>query len=107
MRTKLRPSPLFAALCGIGLASSALAAPPSAPTPTAGSKPVAVVNGETVTAVELEAVLRLLPPLPSGAGEPERRQARREALELLLDDALMRQYLGAHGQPVDPREVDR
>jgi parvulin-like peptidyl-prolyl isomerase len=69
--------------------------------------PVATVNGVTISQAELDAVLR--------AGEPEavpqpaaqRRQRQVEALALLIDGVLMRQYLDKHALRVPAAELTR
>jgi peptidyl-prolyl cis-trans isomerase C len=67
--------------------------------------PVAVVNGEPIARSELDAMLRALPP----AQEPslaslDRNALRKEALELLIDDLLLRQFLRVQAPPVAPAE---
>jgi peptidyl-prolyl cis-trans isomerase C len=56
-------------------------------------KPVAIVNGEAISAAELEAVLKQQPPSPTPLTEAQRLQLRREALDFLINDVLMRQFL--------------
>jgi parvulin-like peptidyl-prolyl isomerase len=71
------------------------------------SKPVAAVNGETITMLEVEAVVKLLPPAPVKPTDGQMQQLRREALEMLIDDVLMRQFLSKNGRHVEPREVEQ
>jgi peptidyl-prolyl cis-trans isomerase C len=73
----------------------------------AGSKPVATVNGEVVTLGDLDAVVKLLPAPPAPETEAQRRQCRHEALEMLIDDTLMKQYLHRVGRAVKSKEVDQ
>jgi peptidyl-prolyl cis-trans isomerase C len=46
-------------------------------------------------------------PATPAAAESERVARQREALEMLVDDVLMRQFLSQHGRHIDPKEVDR
>jgi peptidyl-prolyl cis-trans isomerase C len=55
-----------------------------------------MVNGEPLTVAEVEAVLKSVPPAPATATEAQKSQMRREALEMLIDDLLIRQFLNAH-----------
>ena len=72
----------------------------------AGDKAAAVVNGEPVTVAELDAAVGQLPTnRPLSAAEIKHQ--RGDALQLLIDDKLVRQYLRQNGPKVDPAEVDR
>jgi parvulin-like peptidyl-prolyl isomerase len=71
------------------------------------TKPVAAVNGEAITMLEVEAVVKLLPPAPVKPTDGQMQQLRREALEMLIDDVLMRQFLSKNGRHVEPREVEQ
>jgi peptidyl-prolyl cis-trans isomerase C len=101
--------------CTLLLAATAIqmAAAARAQEPPRPSKPVAAVNGDLITEAELEAVLKLLPPAPAPdpakavAKEVQQRQLRREALEMLVDDVLMRQYLAKNGRRVEGKEIDQ
>ncbi|HEY8506238.1 MAG TPA: peptidylprolyl isomerase, partial [Gemmataceae bacterium] len=70
-------------------------------------KPAAVVNGETISLGEVDAVIRQRPagltPLPPS----QQRQLRLEILAGLIDDLLLRQFLREHAPPVDPAELDQ
>jgi parvulin-like peptidyl-prolyl isomerase len=57
------------------------------------AKPVAVVNGEPVRAAEVEAILKHQPPSPTPLTEAQRRQNQKAAVELLVDDLIMKQFL--------------
>jgi peptidyl-prolyl cis-trans isomerase C len=70
-------------------------------------KPAAVVNGEPVSAAELQAVLKLSGPVAVHLPEGQRRQRQMEALSLLIDNLLMRQFLAKHTPAVPPAEVDK
>jgi parvulin-like peptidyl-prolyl isomerase len=73
-----------------GLVWLAVAAPGRAQAPAA--KVAAVVNGESIPMSEVQAILDERPP-PVAMTEDQRREMRRAALNMLIDDALMRQYL--------------
>jgi peptidyl-prolyl cis-trans isomerase C len=71
------------------------------------ARPAAVVNGEAIALAEVDAVLKLVPQPPAPPNEEQRRQMRRDALEMLIDDVLMRQFLSKWGRPVAPQEVEQ
>jgi peptidyl-prolyl cis-trans isomerase C len=56
----------------------------------------ATVNGEPINVAEVDAVLKLVPQAPATATETQKHQIRREALEMLIDDVLIRQFLSAN-----------
>jgi peptidyl-prolyl cis-trans isomerase C len=96
---------------GIHAARGQADAPTFKAAPASTGKIAASVNGEPITMAEVEAVVKLLPIYPPAASsapnESQMRQFRREALEMLMDDVLMRQYLSKHGRRVEPREVEQ
>jgi parvulin-like peptidyl-prolyl isomerase len=73
----------------------------------AGEKVAAIVNGEPITVAELDAALRQLPPEVTPVSTLQKRQQRAQALEALIDDKLVRQFLKQSGPKVEPAEVDR
>jgi peptidyl-prolyl cis-trans isomerase C len=75
--------------------------------PAGASKPAAVVNGDAITLAEVEAVLKKQGPTAVPAPEAQRRQMQRDALEVLIDDLLMQQFLRKQGIKVDPAEVNK
>jgi peptidyl-prolyl cis-trans isomerase C len=79
----------------------------AAPRPAAAAKPAAVVNGEAVSAAELQALLQLSGPTAVQLPEAQRRQRQMEALSLLIDNLLMRQFLAKNTAPVPGAEVDK
>jgi len=102
-------------LLGI-LASSAVAvlagrlpaqAPPAQAAPQAAPKPAAVVNGETIPMSEVEAVLALQPPTPTPMTEAQKRELRQNALNMLLEDRLLRQFLAKNAPAVQPADVEK
>src|SRR5258707_508581 len=68
---------------------------PSSPPATAPAPATvaAMVNGEPINVEEVEGVLKLVPPAPAAATETQKRQMQREAVEMLIDDVLIRQFL--------------
>jgi parvulin-like peptidyl-prolyl isomerase len=93
------------------LAGSALAANAQAPrvdpnvTPTSiittNEKPAAVVNGEPVAMSEVKRLLDARP-YPVSLTEEQKKGLRQAAVEMLVDDLLMRQYLRKIVPQVDP-----
>jgi parvulin-like peptidyl-prolyl isomerase len=82
------------------LAGEALAQAPAAP-----GKPAAIVNGQPITYEEVDAVLKLRPPMPTQPTEVQRRQMQMEALEFLIDERVMQQFMRKNGPAVDPKDV--
>jgi peptidyl-prolyl cis-trans isomerase C len=72
-----------------------------------GAPTVATVNGVTISQAELEAVLRSGEPEAVPQPAAQRRQRQVEALALLIDGVLMRQYLAKHAPPVSAEELSR
>jgi parvulin-like peptidyl-prolyl isomerase len=73
----------------------------------AGEKVAATVNGEAITAAELDAAVGQLPPREGPLSAAQGRQQRGDVLQMLIDDRLVRQYLRQHGPKVEPAEVDK
>jgi peptidyl-prolyl cis-trans isomerase C len=79
--------------------------PPVATDPSAAEK-AAMVNGEAVLAHEVRALLELRPsPVP--LTEEQKRSMRQTALELLIDEALMRQFLRKNVELPSPAAVEK
>src|SRR5690606_11033528 len=64
-------------------------------------KPAAVVNGETISLGEVDAVIRQRPAGLTPLSPSQQRQLRLEILAGLIDDLLLRQFLREHAPPVD------
>jgi parvulin-like peptidyl-prolyl isomerase len=77
------------------------------PLATPAPKPVAVVNGEAIGATDLDVVLKLSGPVAVHLPEAQRRQRQMEALSLLIDNLLLRQFLAKNTPAVPPAEVDK
>jgi parvulin-like peptidyl-prolyl isomerase len=93
------------------VASSALAvlagrAPAQAPA-QAAPKPAAVVNGEAIQMADLEGVLAMQPPPATPLTEAQKRELRQQALNMLVEDRLLRQFLAKNAPPVQPAEVEK
>jgi parvulin-like peptidyl-prolyl isomerase len=78
-----------------------------APCLAAAEKVAAVVNGETITVAELDAALAQNPPASTPLSAVQMKQQRTEALQILVDDKLVRQFLKQHGPKVESAEVER
>jgi parvulin-like peptidyl-prolyl isomerase len=73
---------------------------------TAVEKPAAYVNGEPVTMAEVRAMLEARPsPVPLTAAQ--QRELRQAALDVLIDDVLMRQFLKKNALPAQPAEIQK
>jgi peptidyl-prolyl cis-trans isomerase C len=70
-------------------------------------KPVADVNGVKISPAELDAVIRAAGPEPVQLPAAQRRQRQVEALALLIDNVLMRQFLDRTTPPLAAADVDR
>jgi peptidyl-prolyl cis-trans isomerase C len=78
--------------------------------PATAGKPAAVVNGEPITATEVNAVVDLVVKQRFKTQPPtdvQRREIWTEVVTMLTDDALLRQYLTKSGIQVPQVEVDR
>lgn len=91
----------MASLCGIVLTGAALAQPVA----PAANKPAAVVNGVAIQSAELDTVLKAADPVPVTLPEAQRRKRQMEALAMLIDNVLMRQFLEKNTPAVSPAEV--
>ncbi len=56
----------------------------------------AVVNGETIQIAEVRKLLDQRPAFPVTLNEEQKKSTRQAALDMLIDDLLMRQYLAKH-----------
>jgi peptidyl-prolyl cis-trans isomerase C len=89
-----------------GQADAPVGETPSA-SAVAGDQPAAIVNGEPISLAEVEQVLKQNAPSPTPLTQTQRRQQRFEALTMLMDDLLLRQFLQKQAPAVDPAEVDQ
>jgi peptidyl-prolyl cis-trans isomerase C len=70
-----------------------------------GGKPAAIVNGEVIPMSELEEVLKQEGPMPVAMPESLRKQQRQIALDALINEALLRQFLKQNVPPIDAKEL--
>jgi len=73
--------------------------------PGASGKPAAVVNGQPITYADLESVLKLNGPMPTQPTQAQYRQMQSEALDFLIDERVMEQFMRANGPKIDPKDV--
>jgi len=74
--------------------------------PVKKEKPAALVNGETIAQAELKAVLDARPsPVPLSA--EQQKQLKQAALDMLIDDMLMRQFLRKNSQAPTAAEITK
>lgn len=70
-------------------------------------KAVATINGVPIKQSELEGVLKAAGPVPVALPEAQRRQRQMEALRMMIEEVLMKQFLEKSTRPVAPQEIDR
>jgi parvulin-like peptidyl-prolyl isomerase len=88
------------------LAALVISANRAEPQIPAGARVAARVNGEEISLAELQAVLDLRPsPVP--LSKDLHKEMRKAALDMLIDDLLMRQFLRKAAQPVNPADVQK
>ncbi len=68
-------------------------------------QPAAIVNGEAIPMAELEAMLKQAGPMPVAVPEAVRKQQQRFALDALINEALLRQFLKQNAPVIDPKEL--
>ncbi len=71
------------------------------------AKVVATVNGTPITSAELEGVLKKAGPKATAPTEAQKKEMQQEALTMLIDDQLMRDFLRKQGPPVDLAAVNK
>jgi parvulin-like peptidyl-prolyl isomerase len=83
-----------------------LASTAAAQTPT--DKVMALVNGEPITKREVDAVIKASTgKIPQPLPEAQRKELEANAVNLLTEDLLMRQYLRKNAQPAQPAEIEK
>src|SRR4030095_211330 len=88
------------------LAALVISANRAEPQIPAGARVAARVNGEEISLAELQAVLDLRPsPVP--LSKDLHKEMRKAALDMLIDDLLMRQFLRKAAQPGNPADVPK
>ncbi len=92
----------LASLAILGLCAAHVLAQGTVP----ADKPVAHVNGEPIAATDLQALLEARPsPVPLTAAQ--QRELRQSALDMLIDDILMRQFLRKNSLPAHASEIQK
>jgi peptidyl-prolyl cis-trans isomerase C len=71
------------------------------------TRTAAVVNGEPIPMDAVEAIVKIRPLGNGKPSEAERVELEREALDMLIDDAILRQFLRKNSAAVRPSEVNR
>lgn len=84
----------------------AMSAPAADPKP-APDNVAANVNGEVIRIDEIDAVVRRRPPGGVPLSASQTRRLRLAVLDGLIDDVLLKQFLGRTGPAVEPAEIDR
>ncbi|MEI6326447.1 MAG: peptidylprolyl isomerase [Gemmataceae bacterium] len=72
-----------------------------------GTRVVAMVNGENITQAELDLSLKQLGPSPILLGTNRVRQQQLEALSMMIDDILMKQFLKKNAPEIKETEIDK
>ena len=103
MRTANRILTIFLS----SLVLAALTSPARAQTPAAQAKPAAIVNGEVIPMADLVKLLEKEPPSPNPLTQAQKEEMRKMALDMLVDDVLMRQFLKKSGITVNAAEVNK
>jgi peptidyl-prolyl cis-trans isomerase C len=100
----------LAVLAGRLPAQAPAQAPPATPIPAPkldATKPAAVVNGETITLGEVLAVLSQNTPPATPLTAAQQRDLQVAAVQLLVEQALMRQFLSKNAPPAPAAEVQK
>ncbi len=71
------------------------------------NKVVAVVNGVQIHQSDIDGILKAAGPVPVALPEAQRRQRQMEALRMMIEDVLMKQFLEKNTKPVSPQEIER
>src|SRR6516165_3993186 len=82
-------------------------AAPAAPAAPAATKSVAVVDGDAITTADLENALRMVGPTAVPLTEQQKVQMRDDALEMLIEDALIHQFLRKYAPPATPEMINK
>jgi parvulin-like peptidyl-prolyl isomerase len=100
MEDRMKLSTLFSiALAGLVVSAGSAGAQPKA---------AAYVNGEVIPASDLDAVLNnSQPPSPTPLTADQKKEMRAAALNLLIEDTLMRQFLRQQPLDVTSQEIDK
>jgi parvulin-like peptidyl-prolyl isomerase len=72
-----------------------------------GNAPVAIVNGEPIPRSAFDELLKQRPPVVTPLTAAQQRQIKEEVVAVLVDEALVRQFLKKNAPPVDPAEITK
>jgi peptidyl-prolyl cis-trans isomerase C len=86
---------------GLWLAAAGLATAQATP------KVVATVNGEPIPRADLDAVLKLRPQALTPLTTGQIRQMNEQVLAMLIDEALLRQFVARNAPPAKPEQVEK
>jgi len=95
--------------CGLASAAAWIgsAGIASAQQPGATTKPAAIVDGVPISMSEVDALLKQAGPMATAPTEAQRRQMQHDALNMLIDDNLMQQFLKKHGPKIEQADVNK
>jgi parvulin-like peptidyl-prolyl isomerase len=81
----------------------------SAQNPPLPEKPTqaATVNGTVILLAEVDAILKKFPTTSGPLSDSQAQKLRKEVLQDLVDDVLLKQYMKQHGPKVESAEVDQ
>ncbi len=106
MAQRMRATLATAAILIVCAGQTHAQAPPPLPQNAKADLPAATVNGEAVSMAEVKAILEQRPsPVPLTAAQ--QRELRLAAVEMLIDDVLMRQFLRKEAPPATAAEIDK
>src|SRR4051812_30269388 len=71
------------------------------------AKPAATVDGEAIEWSEVDAILKARPLQFVQLTDADRRAMQQEALDMLIDDLLLQQFLRANGRAVSQSEIGK
>jgi parvulin-like peptidyl-prolyl isomerase len=101
---------VLAVLAGRLVAQAPAQPPAQVPIPAPkqpDAKPAAVVNGEAIPMADVITVLGQMPPSPTPPTEAQKREQEYSAVQVLVEQALMRQYLKANAAPPAAADVEK
>src|SRR5262249_12053317 len=75
-------------------------------TPGDGAKPAATVNGEPISQTEVKLLVEIRPPVVP-LTDLQKKEMRQAALDMLVDDLLMRQFLRKNAPAATPAAIDK
>src|SRR5262245_43581089 len=75
--------------------------------PPATDKVAATVNGEKIMESEVRAILDIRTPSPITLTAADKKKMLDDVINMLVDDALMRQFLKKSATPATPQEIQK